>query len=74
MLKLAFIMLLASTAAYAQAKEQLPTGKHYLATQLAASEARVSDMLDEIAALRKQIEMLNDRLSKLGGKPPETKP
>jgi peptidoglycan hydrolase CwlO-like protein len=49
-----------SVPAFAQApqKDQLPTGKQYLTGQLAAAEAKVSDMLDEIAMLRKQIEML----------------
>lgn len=53
-------LILLPCAAFAQApqKEQLPTGKQYLVGQLAAAEAKVSDMLDEIAMLRKQIESL----------------
>lgn len=54
----AALILSAPALAQAPQKEQLPTGKQYLVGQLAAAEAKVSDMLDEIASLRKQIEML----------------
>jgi len=59
-LRIAALLVLLPTLAFAQAKEQLPTGKQYLISQLAAAEAKVSDMLDEIAMLRKQIETLRE--------------
>lgn len=55
---LCLVIIIKSCDALAQSKDQLPTGKQYLVGQLAAAEAKVSDMLDEIAALQKQIETL----------------
>ena len=57
----AALILSAPALAQAPQKEQLPTGKQYLTGQLAAAEAKVSDMLDEIAMLRKQVEELMTR-------------
>jgi predicted trehalose synthase len=55
-----------SAPAFGQApqKDQLPTGKQYLISQLAAAEARVSDMLDEITKLTKERDALRDMLAK----------
>jgi len=57
-------------AAQAQPKEQLPTGKQYLVGQLAAAEAKLSDMLDEIASLRKQIDVMREMMTKREEKKP----
>ena len=61
-----------SVPAFAQApqKDQLPTGKQYLISQLAASEARASDMLDEIALLRKQLDAMREMVTKREEKKP----
>ena len=66
MLRLALLLILLPGLAFAQApqKEQLPTGKQYLIGQLAAAEAKVSDMLDEIASLRKQVEAMREMMTK----------
>ena len=66
MLRLALLLILLPCLAFAQApqKEQLPTGKQYLIGQLAAAEAKVSDMLDEIASLRKQVEAMREMMTK----------
>ncbi len=58
MLRLAALLILLPCLAFAQAKDQLPTGEQYLVGQLAASELKVAQMLNEIAALRKHIEAL----------------
>jgi len=65
MLKLAAILIFLSSLAFAQQPaEQLPTGKQYLVSQLAVAEAKVSDMLDEIALLRGQLETMREKLPK----------
>jgi len=65
MLRLAAILILLSSLAFAQQPaEQLPTGKQYLVSQLAVAEAKVSDMLDEIALLRRQLETMREKLPK----------
>ena len=60
----AALILSAPALAQAPQKEQLPTGKQYLIGQLAAAEAKVSDMLDEIASLRKQVEAMREMMTK----------
>jgi len=62
MLRLAALLILLPSLAFAQAKDHLPSGKQYLAGQLAASEVKVADMLDEIATLRKQLEAMREML------------
>lgn len=63
MLRLVVLLVLLSGTAFAQGREQLPTGKQYLVGQLAAAEAKISDMLDEISNLRKQIETVRAELA-----------
>lgn len=61
MLRLVALLVFLPALAFAQTPEQqLPTGKQYLVGQLAAAEAKVSDMLDEIATLRKQLQMARE--------------
>ena len=71
MLRLAALLILLPSIAFAQPKEQLPTGRQYLIGQLAASESKVSDMLDEIASLRKQVEALREMMRKREEQKPE---
>lgn len=75
MLRIAALLILLPCVAFAQVgqlppgadtrpRNELPTGKQYLTGQLAAAEAKVSDMLDEIARLTKERDMLREMLSK----------
>ena len=68
------IVFLFAAGAYGQQPlrhDQLPTGKQYLVGQLAAAEAKISDMLDEIAALRQRNESLQKMLADRVKSPPK---
>lgn len=58
-----FLTMPAAHAQRAPKQDQLPTGKQYLVGQLAAAEAKVSDMLDEIEILKKERDMLQKMLT-----------
>jgi len=62
--KLTLILILLPTLAFAQAKEQLPTGEQYLASQLVAAELKVAQMLGRIAELEKQVATMREMMTK----------